>query len=298
MIENKQILEIEDYLRINPSYSIDIRDRETNDLLYRKLTLAKLKEKAESLYVLLVASYQKGVSSFMIQKFKPNGTSNTKFELPYIIRTENKDSRSSVTETVQSATAIQPAVAPAVSHTATMYPQQNGFGLNGVLGMNAVETVNLFAKSQRFEEIKTQNDELKEENRLLKREIEKLVNEKRELETDLKFAERDKSLELKQRDLAEKPAFSPEMLSLLKEIAPVFLSKVSGANATGMNAAQPTQQLSESKEGLISIVKAKEFTDAMAMNLIYIAIGMQNLKEFSEDLKEIIDKHNVKEFVK
>ncbi|WP_299681114.1 bZIP transcription factor [uncultured Tenacibaculum sp.] len=287
----------ENYLKSNSKYSIDVRNHDDNTLLHRKLTFAKIKETgAVSLFELLTRYYNRGIKNFFIQKFKPNGTSHSKFEDPLIIKSVDKKSSSVVNETGVNIV-HQPAVATPVSSQSTNVannypPTQNMFGMNAAaFGMNGMHLTNLMSKADRFDEKVELIGDQKEEIRRLRVKNDELESENRRLKTEVQFAQKEKELELKQLELKDKPILPPDTVTALMGVVGKLIANKS-APVPGM-AAPIQEKLSENKEALISLMKDVKFTDQLTQDLINVAIGKMNNQEFSIGLNNLLEKYNL-----
>ncbi len=140
---NMQDIEsIKYFLKSNPKHSIDIIDYTAHRPLEKKLKHDELISKYGSLERLISVYKSKGITRLLIQKYKPNGTSNLRFDNPKEVALQNSE-KMVVDETANRSVTVQPTVAPAVSNYSTTVGtnQQQMFGLNGGFGMNAAEVI-------------------------------------------------------------------------------------------------------------------------------------------------------------
>ena len=300
---NMQDIEsIKYFLKSNPKHSIDIIDYSAHKTLEKKLKYDELVSKYGSLESLISVYKSQGITRLLIQKYKPNGTSNLRVDNPKEVALQNGENLV-VHETANKSVAVQPTAAPAVSTYPTVVApnQQQMFGLNGGFGMNAAEVISLHTKAQRYDELKETNQELKDKNRDLNREIDRLTDENRKLQTEQMFSKRSNELEIKSLKLEDKPALDPEtskaLLEVAKNLIPALVQKQSSQVAMnpGMNAAQ--ENLSEIKHSLVTLVRSPQFTDQQANDLVLLAIGQQNVTEFAREVSELVTKYNLKQMI-
>ncbi|AUC13684.1 hypothetical protein BTO06_00335 [Tenacibaculum sp. SZ-18] len=297
----QDIESIKYFLKSNPKHSIDVIDYEINKALEKKLKYADLLSKYGSLEELISLYRSKGVSRLFIQKFKPNGTSNLRVDKPRQVALENTKNLV-VNETATNGAIVEPTLAPAVStYPTSVVNQQQMLGMNGSFGMNASELISLHTKARILQELEKQNEELKETSKKLIRKNEELVDENRKLQTELMFSKERNELEILKLKLEDKPAIEPETLKALldvgKNIVPAIIQKQSASASVtpGMNASYVN--LSEIKQGLISMVSSKEFTDQQTNDLVLLAIGQQQNTEFAKELSDLVVKYNLKELI-
>lgn len=288
----EKILEIEEYLKAHTKRSIDIIDKLSNTVIERKLTYSQIHSKG-GLEKIIESLKDKGYSTFRIQKFTPNGTSN--------LRNGASEEIKVTKENLVAQGVDQGAQAPTTSYNQQqpMFNQQTPFGMGAAaFGMNAAQVIDMNIKAQRYDEIKDRNRELEDEVRALKQKNNVLEDEKRTIQTDLKFAQREKELDIKSLELKDKPPIDPQTAKELISLATVYMqNRGSMAQPTppGMNAS--LNNLSEDKRGLINIIKSNKLTEEKAKELIYISIGVLNNAEFNQEVNSLITKYNLNDAV-
>ncbi|WP_272151405.1 hypothetical protein [Tenacibaculum aiptasiae] len=305
-MQDKLLQEIEAYLKIKDTNSIDIFDYDNPDLKYhRKLTYAGLKSQAESLQALIAdLHYSYKTNCLGIFKFKGNGTSHKKD--PYIIKINNISGSivpdKVVQETAGNVADSQPATPPVLNfHNQGQYNQPMnlpGMGaanpMNQHMGMGMAQTLDLYRKADRYEDLLKDHDELKQTLKKKESHIESLVVDNRKLKSDLHLASQVKHLALEAEKLNKKPFIAPDTINKLFELVPNFIPGATN-NTAGMAAPDLNQGISENKKALIGLVKSSAVDDLLAEELSHIAVGTKIIPAFKEELMQLIKKHNIKE---
>ena len=101
---------------------------------------------------------------------------------------------------------------------------------------------------------------------------------------------RNKTLKKKRMlDLITKRKMSPKKKQIIKTygkdmIAEMYLDLINLAEI-------------KNKTGLMNLIKDDNFSDQIAIKLVYVAIGLQKMPKFDTDLGTLVDKYKIKESV-
>ncbi|MFL0136439.1 hypothetical protein V2647_07780 [Tenacibaculum maritimum] len=301
----EELSKIQDFLQENSDHRIDIFDYKTKQKFHRKLSYNNLLESNNTIQSLITNIHQTyNLSEIGIQKFKPNGSSKRKVGEPIVIdstikvtiNTQEKNilPKEMFQKTEARAIESQPAIARPVSDF-----QSFNYGMNSPMGMGMPEVISLHTKAERYEELKEKNNDLRSDKRKLEREIDALTIENRELKTDLALADKKLDLEIKNIKSERKPILDPTitngLLGVLKEVAPAMMASKIGA--TGMQGTEtPKEELSDVKTVFFDFLKS-EMSDAMAEELLMVGVGLIKSKNFTEELRASIKKHNLENII-
>ncbi|CAL2104476.1 conserved protein of unknown function [Tenacibaculum sp. 190130A14a] len=303
--------DIQEYLSSKKGASIDVFDFKTNESFYKKLTIEGLKKSDFESFADLIDYLNRtfDTSVFGIQRYKSNGSSNKRFGTTTQLNItrgnqQHKPEEKVVSEAAKGAINNQHISAPSVS---TVQPsviqtqQPSPIGMASAFGMSMPDVMNLNTKASKYDDLIKEHNELKERNKKLEQKNDAQALEIRELKMDLKLAERLKEIDIKERDLKDKPAIDPEIFSRLLDVAEnvgaTVMANKTGATAAGMAAAETFEELSQNKQDLIYVIKSESVTDEMAKELALVAVGFSRNAEFTTAIRKSIQEFKINELV-
>ncbi|MBL4669757.1 MAG: hypothetical protein JKY30_10910 [Flavobacteriales bacterium] len=296
--------------------AIEIYDPETTDQIVPKITLSQIENQAENLDVYFKDLGDKfiGINEFGVQLFNSNGSTYTRIGYPITVAINHskKDMPKEVASTGKSAT-TQPEVAPPATQVpnyltpdpAHQMQQQAPYfgnpnmGLMGASGLSMPDLISLHTKAERYTDIKEQLFDVKD---LLRKESEKnglLTIDLREAQSKLAVSQQVKDLavqaaEMNNKGLMESQGFK-EIIAQIGKIAPSLIQNQQPGG--GLAGAQQEENYSDDKTGLMNLIKDDNFSDQIAIKLVYVAIGLQKMPKFDTDLGTLVDKYKIKESV-
>lgn len=300
-------IKIYDHLSQHDNNVIEVYDSETQKVIIPKINLKGIKQKAEDLdtYFKLLDQQYTEVKSFLVQLYTSNGSSYKRKGIPFSVSFEEpkKELPKEVASTGNNAAAKSVAAPPVNQHHTPIQTPQNFYpnnGLMGTMGLSMPEVISLKTKAERYDEVKDQLQTKKDELREEKSKNELLVIDLRKAQTDLAIAEQVKNLavqtaELNSKGFMDSPGVK-ELISQLGKITPAIIQNQANNVGAGLSGVETTN-LSEEKEGLIDLIKSKQFTDQIAIELVYVAVGIQQNQKFSKELEDLIKKHKIKETI-
>ena len=305
---------IHDHLSKHLNNVIEIFDTETSEKLVSKINLSKIEESAENLdmyFKSLHADYS-SVKTFGVQLFTSNGTTHKRTGYPISVAFNHtqQEMPKEVASAGISATTDKEVAPPVANSTPpatpsyqmpqpAYYPNPNP-GLMGAMGLGMPEIIDLKTKAARFDETRELLRDIKDELREEKAKNNLLTIDLRNADSKIAVAEQVKILavqaaEMSNKGLMDSSGFK-ELVTQLGKITPAILkNQQAGGGLAGSQFEQETY--SDDKEGLIDLIKDEKFTDQIAIQLVYVAVGLQKLPKFGIELKELVEKHKIIETI-
>ena len=294
---------IHNHLSKHANNVIEIFDTDTEDKIVSKINLSQLESQAENLDAYFKNLHDKydHVKTFGVQLFSSNGTTHKRTGYPISVAFNHtqKEMPKEVANPGSSATAQEVVARPVLQAPQTNPMQQvpvpnfgnTNNGLMGSMGLSMPQIISLHTKAERYSDVKEQLLDVKE---LLRKEREKnevLTIDLRKSESIIAVAEQVKTLavqaaEMKNKGLMESAGFK-EIISQIGNIAPSLIQNQQPGG--GLAGVLPDETFSDDKMGLIELIKDHNFSDAIAIQLVYVAIGLQNMPKFGNELKTLVE---------
>lgn len=296
MLKTKTIF---DHLSKHVNNVIEIFDSDTGKKIVSKINLEQITAINHDLdgYFEKLKVENNSVNTFGVQMYTANGSTHKRkgFPVMVIVNFAKKEMPKEEAEPGVSV-ATQTVVAPPVSHQYTN-PFPANQGLMGSYGLSMPQVISLHTKAERYDDVKEQLFDTKD---LLRKEREKnglLTIDLRDAQSKLAVADQVKILavqaqELNQKGLLDSPAVK-ELITQVGKLAPAILQAKGNIGLTGVS----DEALSEEKIGLIDLIKDENFTDNVAMKLVYVAVGIQKVSLFEKELKILVEKHHIKNLI-
>ncbi len=295
---------INEHLLKHQNNVIEIFDVETSSKIESKTNLEEILSASVDLdtYFQNLRSQYPSVKTFGVQLYNSNGSTHKRKGFPVTVTFSDKKQMPKEVASVGEITAAQSvAVAPIAQtiptqqvHQFQQQPQQNqGMGF----GMSMPQMIDLHTKAARYEDVLKQLYEARESLAEEKKSNSVLTIDLRKANADLAVADQVKTLAVQAQEMSQKGAMdNPAVLELISQIGKIAPSLIQ-AKTGGMAGVVHEEIYSDEKAGLIDLIKEEKFTDSMSMKLVYVAVGLQNIKEFDKELKELVEKHNIKNLI-
>jgi len=223
----------------NPKLGIAVKNNEKNNWVYKMTTFQKMKDMGfHSVESFLNNLYDTHYNDITIYLKRSNGTSST------YVKDQKVDLKNNNARQAQPQYNTNNTVAS--NNTMGFGENNNGFGMAGGLNM---PMMNMYSKSQAYDDIKPKYEALLKEVESKNQELQNLKLEKLLLDRDLQTSKEPK-----------KPIISDEVASLLLKVGPELLTKIPGKGLNGAQA-QIQQNYSESKNKLLDIITHENFND-------------------------------------